>query len=378
VQDLDSDPDGPLRAVFHTAGVLADGLIDGLTRERCARVLAAKARGARHLHELTRARDLDAFVLFSSFAGTFGSAGQGAYAAANAYLDALAESRRAEGLPATSIAWGAWAGGGMLDKKVAGQLHRRGLREMAPSDAIAALAWTLDESRTHAVVADVDWPRFAGLSAIVRPSPLLSELPDARIAESGVDAAVAADGPHAFAQKLQGLSTTEQTVMLVETICAQAAVVLGHAATDVVAARRSFKELGFDSLSAVELRNRLSRVTGITLPTTLLFDYPNAAALAQHLRAEMLASDNGGIESVLAEIDRLSRLLAGTVSEDAGRYRISDRLRSLMTEWSGDAGTTDGAGAVTLDSGSDEEVFAYIGKEFGIAWPAQGVTSDEQ
>ncbi|MFD1277145.1 KR domain-containing protein [Streptomyces kaempferi] len=170
----------PVDAVLHTAGVLDDAVIGGTDPQRIRHVMRAKAEAALHLDELTRDRELSAFVLFSSLAGVMGNAGQGAYAAANAVLDALAERRRAEGLPATSVAWGPWAGGGMAAEATGGRRRSRGaVASLDPDLAVAALATALDSGVTTEFVADIDWPRFAPAFTSIRPSALLRELPEA-------------------------------------------------------------------------------------------------------------------------------------------------------------------------------------------------------
>ncbi|MDT0265787.1 SDR family NAD(P)-dependent oxidoreductase [Streptomyces sp. DSM 44915] len=279
-----------LTAVVHAAGIERSGLlaeVDPGDLGEFAEVLAAKVDGARHLHELLADRPLDAFVLFSSIAGIWGSGGQAAYAAANAYLDALAEHRRAVGLPATAIAWGPWDGGGMVANAggdAAGRLRRLGLPTMAPAVAMAGLATALERGDGNLVIADVDWGRFAGTFMAQRPSPLLGELPD-------VQAAFATDttdaGISALAARLAGLDPAEQERQLTELVRYEAATVLGHVSGDAFSATRAFRELGFDSLTAMELRGRLSETTGVALPATLVFDYPTAAALAGYLRTEL-------------------------------------------------------------------------------------------
>ncbi|MFD7118772.1 type I polyketide synthase, partial [Streptomyces sp. NPDC059922] len=280
----------PLTAVVHAAGIERSGALAGLDPTDLAEfadVLAAKVLGARNLHDLLGDTPLDAFVLFSSIAGVWGSGGQGAYAAANAYLDALADHRRAAGLPATAVAWGPWGDGGMVadaGQDAAAQLRRRGLITMAPAVAIAGLATALERGDGNVVVADVDWERFAGTFMSQRPSPLLGELPEVRAA---FEAAPAEQGMSALAQRLSGLDEAEQERQLTELVRYEAAAVLGHVSGDAFSATRAFKELGFDSLTAVELRTRLSEATGVALPATLVFDYPTAAVLAAYLRTEL-------------------------------------------------------------------------------------------
>ncbi|MEU0846320.1 type I polyketide synthase, partial [Streptomyces sp. NPDC005962] len=284
----------PLTAVVHAAGVLDDGVLDSLTAERFASVLRAKVDAAFHLDELTRELDLSAFVLFSSISGSVGAAGQGNYAAANAYLDALAERRRAEGLTATSIAWGPWAEGGMAaDEALERRMRRDGVPPMAPESALAALQRALDLDDVAVTVADIDWDRFLGGFTAVRSSVLFGELPAARPVSDGAGAPrpAATAGPGTLAERLAGLTETERAQTLLELVRAQVASVLGHGGAEAVEGGRAFKELGFDSLTAVELRNRLNVATGLRLSATLIYDYPNAAVLADHLRTELLGAD---------------------------------------------------------------------------------------
>ncbi|SOD67854.1 Acyl transferase domain-containing protein, partial [Streptomyces zhaozhouensis] len=280
-----------LNAVVHAAGIERSAAVAELDITELAEVLAAKVDGARHLHELLGDRPLDAFVLFSSIAGVWGSGGQGAYAAANAYLDALAEHRRAAGLPATAVAWGPWDGGGMVADAggdAAGRLRRLGLAPLAPGTAVAALATVLERGDGNIVVADVDWTRFAGTFMAQRPSPLLGELPEVRAAFA-TEAAEPATS--ALARRLAGLDEAEQERQLTELVRAEAAAVLGLASGETFSVTRAFRELGFDSLTAMELRGRLSEATGVALPATLVFDYPTAAALAAYLRTELSGAD---------------------------------------------------------------------------------------
>ncbi|MEU8347914.1 SDR family NAD(P)-dependent oxidoreductase, partial [Spirillospora sp. NPDC048832] len=271
-------------AVVHAAGVLADAPLETLTAEDLDAVWRAKAEAARNLDELTRDRDLDAFVLFSSIAGTAGTAGQAGYAAANAYLDGLAAHRRALGLPAVSLAWGLWepAGGmtGHLSDADRARLARSGIAPMAAARALALFD-----------------------AAIARPEPLLVpfRLDAAAPARRGAPPAVlralvrtplrrAADAPEAgagLAGRLAALPEAERDAAVLDLVRAQVADVLGHAGLDAVPARRPFKELGFDSLTAVELRNRLAAATGLRPPATLVFDHPTPEAVAAFLRAAL-------------------------------------------------------------------------------------------
>ncbi|WKX70500.1 type I polyketide synthase [Streptomyces sp. XD-27] len=279
----------PLTAVVHTAAVLDDGVIEALTPEQVDRVLKVKVDATLHLHELTKDRDLSAFVLFSSFAATFGAPGQGNYAPGNAFLDAFAEYRRAAGLPATSLAWGPWGEGGMAEGAVGDRMRRHGVIEMAPASAVTALQHALDRDETALTVVDMEWKRFVLAFTSGRSRPLLHDLPEARDVIKDMSGAAdedAAGGAAALAQQLGGLPEPEQERLLLDLVRGAVAAVLGYAGPEAVEAGRAFKELGFDSLTAVELRNRLGAATGLKLPPTLIFDYPTPTALARHLRTE--------------------------------------------------------------------------------------------
>ncbi|MFF3241521.1 type I polyketide synthase, partial [Micromonospora sp. NPDC002931] len=285
----DVPQDTPVTAVLHTAAVLDDGIVDTATPQRLHTVAAPKSAAAVHLDELTRDLDLDAFVLFSSVAGTTGNAGQGAYGAANAFLDALAERRRAAGLPALSVAWGAWSGAGLpADNERAQQrLRRGGMVGMDPELAVEALARALRRGDATAVIADIDWPRFAPAFTLVRRSPLLGDLPEvaeaARPAEPENAEEGAADAPSALARRLAGLSPAERAAALLDLVRQCAATALGYGSPDDVPATQPFRDLGLDSLTAVDMRNFLATATDLRLPATLAFDYPNPTALAAHL-----------------------------------------------------------------------------------------------
>ncbi|WP_327682117.1 type I polyketide synthase [Kitasatospora sp. NBC_00458] len=278
----------PLTAVIHTAAQLDDALLDDLTLDQVDRALRVKKAAALNLHELTRDMDLSAFVLFSSFAGTFGGAGQGNYAPGNAFLDALAHHRRAAGLPATSVAWGHWAGGGLAEGAVEQRLRHRGVPAMDPELATAALQQVLDADETFLVVADVDWRR--ALSTGEKPTALIGELAEVRewSAAAAVAPAGADDSRAVLVQRLVGLSEAERRAVVLGVVRSEVASVLGHSSAEGVDAVRAFKELGFDSLTAVELRNRLNAVFGLRLPATLVFDYVSPAILVGHLLSELL------------------------------------------------------------------------------------------
>ncbi|MFI1169831.1 SDR family NAD(P)-dependent oxidoreductase, partial [Streptomyces sp. NPDC020801] len=280
-----------VNAVVHTAGVLDDGLVESLTSESLHNVLRPKVDAALHLHELTRDRqDLDAFVMFSSMTGVWGNGGQGAYAAANAFLDALAEQRRAQGLPALAVAWGPWADGGMADGAAGEHLRRRGIRAVAALPSISVLHNALTLGETCVTVADVDWDRFVRAFAATRPCPLLHGVPEARkVLEARDQAEQSAEVPaSALVQSLRAAAPDDQDRILMNLVREQAAIVLRHTGKAAFEADRTFRETGFDSLTAVELRHRLNAATGLKLSATLVYDHPTPTALARHLGDELL------------------------------------------------------------------------------------------
>ncbi|MEU8779801.1 type I polyketide synthase, partial [Streptomyces sp. NPDC048606] len=290
----------PLRTVVHAAGTPQFTPTDTLTPTDLSAVVAAKTAGAAHLDELLGDRPLDAFVLFSSVAATWGSGNQAAYAAANAHLDALAEARRARGLTATAVAWGPWADGGMAgDDEAEAHLRRRGLPAMSPDLAVAALQRALDHDETSVVVADIGWDRFAPAFTVARPAALFADLPEARKALAAPDGTPGPAGPPDGAGRpsltatLDALPAAERRRVLLDLVRAEVAQALGHTGAEAVAEDRPFKDLGFDSLTGVELRNRLARATGLSLPATLVFDHPNATALAAFLASELAGHTAG-------------------------------------------------------------------------------------
>ena len=266
----------PLTAVVHAAGALDDGLVESLTPERLATVWEPKARAARHLHELTEGLDLTAFVLFSSVAGLLGAPGQANYAAANAYLDGLAEYRRSEGLPGVSLAWGRWVESsgltGRLTEADRGRLARAGVLPMATEYGLGLFDAGLDTPDPVMVAARLDVSALGDrpvLRSLVRPRKPVKRT--------------------GLAGELGSLSEAGQREALLEVIGTHAAAVLGR--TDEIGPDRAFRDLGFDSLTAVELRNRLSTAIGTRLSATLVFDHPTPLRLAEHLREVVLGKE---------------------------------------------------------------------------------------
>jgi len=325
--------EGPaLTGVMHTAGVVDDGVLDGMSAPRLGGVLAPKAGGAVHLDELTAGLDLSAFVLFSSATSTFGGAGQGNYAAANAFLDALVENRRGRGLVGTSVAWGVWAGGGMAeaDSAVRRRVGRGPLKAMDPQLALQALGQVLAAADGVLSVMDVDWAQAASGMGDPSQVPLLRELPDVR---GLAPAAGAGPEPVALGELITRLAAqppAEQDRILTDMVRAEVAAVLGHDSPDAIGAGQAFTDLGFDSLTAVELRNRLSMATSQRLPATLIFDYPTPAGLARYLKAELLPSLGGSGSGSGDENDEEAELRKVLSSVPLGLLRSAGLLESIL------------------------------------------------
>jgi polyketide synthase 7 len=359
----------PLTAVLHAASALpipvalADTTVEDVTETG-----RAKIDGARHLDELTAGLDLDAFVLFSSGAAIWGSGQQAAYGAANAYVDALAHQRRAQGRPATSIAWGAWGGDTMAAE---GDLSRYGLDPMEPRLAVAALKQAVEEDRANLVVAAIDWARFVPTYTLARPRPLLRGVPAAvAVLTEEVEPDAASSE---LVTRLATLSEADQEHELLELVRTRAAAVLRHDTADAVAPRAAFRDLGFDSLAAVELRNQLAAATGVSLPATVVFDHPNPTELAAFLRAGLGLDDGPATDPVLSSLDALEQAVASLPPHEIERTRITARLQALVSELNEKAlrATEDDAETVTsvedkLKAASAADVLAFI-DDLGVA-----------
>ncbi|MET8999856.1 SDR family NAD(P)-dependent oxidoreductase [Amycolatopsis sp. NPDC004169] len=355
----------PLRGVVHLAGVLDDGVLTGLTEDRLAAVLRPKVAAAVNLHELTRDTELDAFLLFSGFAGILGNGGQAAYAAANTFLDALAQHRRALGLPGTALAWSLWEQRSGMTGALAGadvaRLRREGIVPIGTAtgmellDAAAGLAGPL------LVPAPLTLRTMAGRAV----PPLLRDLVPAGRRAAG-NAVAAGDGP-GLAERLAGLSAGEQDNLLVNLVCRGAAAVLGHGADEHIDRNRGFLELGMTSLTGVELRNRLAAETGLRLPTSMIFDFTTPSVLAAHLRGELGLDGDG--PAILADLDHLEATLFTSEFDRETRARLLKRLAAL--QWRLEDGFTetpeaDAEDTGSLDTATDAEMFALINSELGL------------
>ena len=279
----------PLTAVIHAAGVLDDAVFAAQTPGHLDSVLRPKIDAAWNLHHLTASADLSAFVLFSSAAGVLGSAGQANYAAANAFLDALAHHRRQQGLPAVSMAWGWWAQAsgmtGHLDERDRARMSRSGFIAMSSANGLALFDAALGQTRSFVIPAQLNLAALRSNSAVAGLPPMFRGLirNARRTAESGASAESSSD----LRQRIAAMSPSAQEQALLDIIRSHAAVVLGHDTAEAVGADQEFKELGFDSLGSVEFRNRLKSATGLKLPPTAVLDHPTPTALARYLAAEL-------------------------------------------------------------------------------------------
>nr|WP_258563273.1 type I polyketide synthase [Streptomyces phytophilus] len=365
---LTSIPDNhPLTGIIHTAGALDDAVIDSLTPQRLHAVLRPKADAAWHLHHHTRHHNLAFFLLYSSAAGTLGNPGQANYAAANTYLDALAHHRHTQGLPATSLAWGYWAETSAMTAHLDDTAHQRNKRDgmlgLTEHTGMALLDAALLSEHPVLVPARLDLPALrARQSANGQVSPLLRALiPPARRA-----ARSATPSRSSLVDELAGRPADERSKLLTDLVLGHVSAVLGTANGSSIDAGRAFKEAGFDSLTSVELRNRLTEATGVRLPATLVFDHPTPAALVRLLEDELVVPDGGAPLPVLAELDRLEQALAGSAGADESvRQQVTQRLRKLSAHWDElrtASGTDD---APDLDAITDDEMFSLLDNELG-------------
>ncbi len=342
----------PLQAVIHAAGILDDGLIATLTSARLDTVLRAKVDGAWNLHELTRDLDLSVFVMFSSMAGILGTAGQGNYAAANSFLDGLAAHRRAQGLPAASVAWGLWDQASAMTRHLGerdkARMSRVGLATLSTGQALALFDAALVADPAVTVATRLD------TAALSEEAPALFSELIRRPVRRTVDATdVSTTG---LGARLSGLTAEQRHRELLDVVCSNAATVLGRSGTADISAQRAFQELGFDSLTAVELRNRLKTATGLTLSPTLIFDYPNPSALAEHLDTRLSAPSTE--TDPMARLDHIAKELNELIRRGDWRAedkaRLSHRLHDMLAELALDD---------DLATASESELFAILDEE---------------
>ncbi|WP_406377015.1 SDR family NAD(P)-dependent oxidoreductase [Streptomyces sp. NBC_00647] len=356
---------GRVAAVMHTAGVVADGLVTGLSPERLDAVLRPKIDAAWHLHRLAERHKVGAFVLYSSIAGVTGSGGQANYAAANAFLDALAHHRRSSGAPATSLAWGLWAQEstltGALGAADRDRIARSGLVPLSPEEGLELFDTAVARDVTAAVVARLDLAAVRARAAEEPPPALLRQLVTG---PTGRPRPSSESGP---APDLAGLSDAERERVITELVRTLTATLLGHGSPADVDMERGFLDLGVDSLSALELRNRLQVRTGLRLASTLVFDHPSPRALVRHLHTELGEAQAAVDRPGPAELDRLALALTGRAADDDWRVDMTIRLRNLLADLESGRSAAPAAAADSLRTASNEELFDLIDNDLGIS-----------
>ncbi|WP_394839062.1 SDR family NAD(P)-dependent oxidoreductase [Pendulispora rubella] len=358
-------PEHPLTAVVHVAGLLDDGVVGSLTPERLHPVLRVKLDAALHLHELTASLDVSAFILFSSLSGVLGNVGQANYAAANAFLDALAHHRRAQGLPALSLDWGHWADKSSLTARLTEadlqRMARSGVLPFSSEEGLALFDAALARQDAALVPARFDRATLARTETVPAMLRGLVRVTSARpVATNALTAS-------SIEERLGGLSSAERESALLDLVRGHIATVLGVTSPSTLEPNRPLQELGLDSLMALELRNRLSAATGLRLHATLLFDHPTPYALAELLAQKLVPND---AEPRLPVLEKLDRLLEGEF-DDGARAKVVEHLRSLIARL-GAATRDDEAHHEPLEnfeSASDEELFASFDKRLAEVNP---------
>jgi len=385
-------PEHPLTVVVHAAGVLDDGVIVSLDAERLRRVMAPKVAGAFHLHELTKDAELSQFLLFSSVASALGTPGQGNYAAANAFLDGLAHHRRAAGLPATALAWGTWerAGGmaGDLDAADLERFARAGITALSDEQGLALLDAARGDARALLVPVGLDGAALRAQAKARTLPAIFSEL-----FRTATRTAAGAQG--SLATRLESVPESDWPAVILDLVQTHVAGVLGHASGGAVDPQRAFKELGFDSLGAIELRNRLSQATGLKLPTTLVFDHASPAAVAEFLRSKVGGGERGGPVARNSRTQRDEPIaIVGMSARYPGGVRSAEELWQLVlagedaiSEFPDDRGwdlerlydpDPDGAGtSYTRHGGFVHDAGDFDAEFFSIA-PREAVAIDPQ
>jgi mycoketide-CoA synthase len=387
----------PLSGVIHAAGVLDDAVVTSLTPERIDAVLRAKVDAAWNLHELTRDLDLSAFVMFSSLAGLVGSSGQGNYGAANSFLDALAAHRRAHGLPAISLAWGLWeqasAMTGGLDAADRARLGRDGVLALSSAEAMELFDTALIVNEPFMAPARIDIGALRAHAVAV--PPMFTDLVNAPTRRRVDDSLAAAKSKSALAHRLHGLPEAEQHAVLLDLVRTHVATVLGNTTAEAVDPDKAFQELGFDSLTAVEMRNRLKAATGLALSPTLIFDYPTPNGLAGYIRTELAGVPQ---EVTQAPVQRatdddpiaivgMSCRYPGGVSSPDDLWDMLTEGRDVLTDFPGDRGWNLGGlynpdpdvpgTCYTRTGGFVDDVGDFDAAFFGIT-PSEALAMDPQ
>jgi polyketide synthase 7 len=365
----------PLRGVFHAAGILDDGLIASLTPERVDAVLRAKVDGAWNLHELTQDLDLSAFLMFSSMAGIVGTPGQGNYAAANSFLDGLAAYRRAQGLAGLSVAWGLWEQASAMTQHLAdrdkARMARLGLAPLSTEQALQLFDHAMLTDRPLMVAARVDAAALADQRAAL--PPLLSQLVVARATRRVIDETdTTAASMTSLVARLHGLTAEQRHDQLVDLVCSNAATVLGRSNAADINAGSVFQDLGFDSLTAVELRNRLKTATGLSFSPTLIFDYPTPIVLAEHLDSRLdvdtTSADQPNLMTRFNDITcELQALLDQPDWKPEDKTQLTTRIQALLTTLSThlDPCESHDSDDEDIQTATESQLFAILDEELG-------------
>jgi acyl carrier protein len=320
------------------------------------RVFAPKVDGATHLSELTRELELTHFVCFSSIAGLFGAPGQGAYAAANRYLDALAQARKTEGLPATSIAWGLWRREGMtsgLGSKDVARINRGGIAPLSDAQGLALFDRALASPEPLCAALALERGALRARAKTGALPPMLVGIVPRGTVHGG--------GQGVLARRLREAPQDARTRIAEDFVRSEVAALLGHSSPARIGPTDAFKDLGFDSLAAVELRNRLSESIEARLGSSVVFDYPTAKALAAHLLEQI--GDGGPAPAI--ELSQLERAVADIAEDDPRRSSLAGRLRALAGELEGRRAPTGESAATQLEQASDEELLDFIDTQVG-------------
>ncbi|MEU1982551.1 type I polyketide synthase [Nocardia sp. NPDC019395] len=351
-------PEHRLTAVIHSAGVIDDATLEKLTAEQIDRVLVPKVDGALHLDELTRGHDLSAFIMFSSVAAIFGAPGQGNYAAANSFLDGLAHARRAQGLPALSLAWGPWNQDvgmtGAMDRAAVARWERLGIEVLGNDNGTALFDAAIASDEPVAACVEFDRAALAAHAGTGLLPEVLESLVPARARR------VPGGSTGRFAARVAAAPEEQRDELILEFVRELTAAVLGHPSAAAIDPEIPFNELGFDSLGGVELRNRLAEETAMKLPSTLVFDYPAAAAVAKLLSSRWSATST--ISAADEQIDSLQSLFA-TMTSDREKERLAERIRSLLAEALHAGESSPGSDRAAVESASADELFALIDQQ---------------
>ncbi|WP_344291945.1 type I polyketide synthase, partial [Streptomyces synnematoformans] len=355
------DAQHPLTAVIHTPGVLNDTVLTQLTPETLHPVLAPKVDAAYHLHQATKHLDLAHFILYSSAAGTLGNPGQANYAAANTYLDTLAHHRTHHGLPTTSLAWGYWEHTTGLTSHLTTDQQGRTGTALTTEHGLRLLDTALTTPHSHHLCTPLN---PSTLRTTPHLPPLLRDLVH-RPAHRAAAGSAAGDG-NALAERLAALPEPEQQHKAVlDVVRNNIAAVLGHGTAETIDPHRPFKELGFDSLTAVQLRNQLTTTTALRLPATLIFDHPTPDAMAARILADLMPESVSASRRVIAELDALELELKQLAADEAERSRITLRLQTLLSNWNDARPAPAEDVSSKIQESSTEEIFDFIDRQLG-------------